>query len=365
MAGMKSRKYNRGGGVPERDEQRTGAPMRVSGGSKLKDITGHDFRNLDENNLEVRVVLKDRPSTSGGTSTRKSMDKRQTRDDLHLFSSSSGIQVGTSFYDFPLPASLPTPAASPHSSPSRLSSRVSTEPEDLEPDPTPREVEIGMALGSPTHAPATWNPQVRFLDTSRDHSPESMEDWIANHPPLKAKSSKWKLFGLFGKKTSGSPTPSQKMQSEMQDFDRPDYATFPSPPMEKTRGKSTTEKRKTKHQKPELNRANTMPESQTQRSTDPPKEFPMPSEAPRNEAPGVRMLEVIIPDVEMERYSIMFANAIRSDASTSALLARRQTTLDRLQTVNDAIAKHVGTSMNLAYYFLPVLLRIIPNSIPL
>jgi hypothetical protein len=46
----------------------------------------------------------------------------------------------------------------------------------------------------------------------------------------------------------------------------------------------------------------------------------------------------------MERYSIMFSGVLQKSGSTttSSLLARRQATLDKLKTVNEAIASKVS-----------------------
>ena len=58
---------------------------------------------------------------------------------------------------------------------------------------------------------------------------------------------------------------------------------------------------------------------------------------------GGQLLDVDIPSVEMERYSVMFGNLLPKPAGmSSSLLARRQATLDKLKTVNEALALKVS-----------------------
>jgi hypothetical protein len=55
-------------------------------------------------------------------------------------------------------------------------------------------------------------------------------------------------------------------------------------------------------------------------------------------------LDVDIPSIHMERYSVMFGSSLQKppgSSSSSSLLARRQATLDKLKTVNEALALKV------------------------
>lgn len=61
---------------------------------------------------------------------------------------------------------------------------------------------------------------------------------------------------------------------------------------------------------------------------------------------GGLMLNVDIPSIEMERYSVMFGSVLQkpASASSSALLARRQATLQKLKSVAESLPK-VGLSV--------------------
>jgi hypothetical protein len=61
------------------------------------------------------------------------------------------------------------------------------------------------------------------------------------------------------------------------------------------------------------------------------------------------LLNINIPTIEMERYSVMFSGVLQKSGTTqSSLLARRQATLDKLKTVNEAIALKVSPHVHRA-----------------
>ena len=65
------------------------------------------------------------------------------------------------------------------------------------------------------------------------------------------------------------------------------------------------------------------------------------------------LLNVDIPTTQLERYSVMFGSVLQKPPNTvtsSSLLARRQATLDRLKTVNEALALKVSLE---AYFEMP------------
>jgi hypothetical protein len=62
-----------------------------------------------------------------------------------------------------------------------------------------------------------------------------------------------------------------------------------------------------------------------------------------------QMLDVDIPSIQLERYSVMFGSVLQKPTSTaSSLLARRQATLDKLKTVNEALASKVSPHVHWA-----------------
>ena len=74
--------------------------------------------NNDFTRQSSRSKLPERPSTSRGPSgkllTRKNAENRETKDDLGLhFNPITAHGRGTTFYNFPLPGALPTPASTP------------------------------------------------------------------------------------------------------------------------------------------------------------------------------------------------------------------------------------------------------------
>lgn len=352
MAGPKTARNPGSGGVRVREAEYTGAPFHVSDEAGVGIVPTHKSVRNFQQSPQLNATLADRPSTSGGMSTRKPSEKRGTRDDLHVKPIRAN-QFSTTYYNFPLPCSLPTPATTPRSSPSRSYSPVISGSEVARPNYAFSEMEIGMAIGSPTHQPTVLGSHVEIQATARENTPESLEDWKIFAHATKSKPSKWKILGgLFGRKSSDSSTEFYQIQTEVQ-TPRLEYVTSPLVTTERTRGRArTNSERKTGKRKPEIQRANTMPtDFQFQRSEVPPKvppkgpkQFPI---LPETQNPEIRLegeplLNVEIPSVEMERYSVMFGSVIKPTASASSLLARRQATLDRLKVVNEAIAEHVS-----------------------
>jgi len=201
---------------------------------------------------------------------------------------------------------------------------------------------IGMAIGSPTHVPTAWNPQ-RF-DHTHSPSPDPTEASMERSPMPPKQKSKWKMFGgLFG---GGKKQPTLQAQNFYQ------LQSQRTPPVEQqpARGWTTSEKH-TAQKKPDVTRANTAP---TRFNLHYGQENPEilvdgshleDSPQQRRNLVGKGMLDVDIPSVEMERYSVMFGSLLSGPAAPSAntpnLLARRQATLDRLKVVNEELAQQV------------------------
>jgi len=379
----------------------------------------------------LETALPEHPSTSGGPATRRLADihftrrgEAQTRDDLHVplvpapapapapNNNSLAPNVGVTYYNLPLSSRLRTAKATEVSitkpaSTSRSSSRekqktskefqeygYSSEDSLLDPSSVAMrkyksnlavdQMPIGMALGSPSQVPTTACSSHAHLQSQNSFngaemaSPGSDTEWRnAALPPKRSKSSKWKLFGMFGKKAAGPSQSSQdfyKLQPER--VQEPDWLNFPAPPVmkEKTsKGRGRTNSERRPHTaKPRLARAMTVPtEFPVDREVAPtarpagkravvetPTDVPAENkrdkeqEEKRIEKSTVRidnapLLAVDIPTVHMERYSVMFSSFLgpkgSSQSSSSPLLSRRQATLDRLKTVNETIAELVST----------------------
>lgn len=351
MAGSRTLRNPGNGAVRVREAENAGAPFHVSGEGKMRNVsTPKSARNF-QRSPQPHAALTHRPSTSGGVSIRKPTEKRGTKDDLHV-SPMRSIQFGTTYFNFPLPGSLPTPTATPSTSSSRTYTPEISEQEVVGSNYTHKLMEIGMALGSPTHKTTIWSPNVQSRAPVREYSPESLEEWQRSTISPKRKASKWKKWGgLFGRKSSDSSVEYSQAQTEVQTAHETDYMTFPEPPTEKPRGRArTNSERKTSKLKPNIQRANTAPmDFQFQESKElpkGPKQFPILTEirSPEIKLDGRPLLDVDIPTIEMERYSVMFGSLIKPTSSASSLLARRQATLDKLKMVNEAIAEHVSGS---------------------
>ncbi|KAK8118615.1 uncharacterized protein PG998_003241 [Apiospora kogelbergensis] len=241
---------------------------------------------------------------------------------------------------------LPTPEASPNSI---ASSRPQVPVIRL---PTPESASdsstIGMAIGSPgrqqTASPSSSQQTLRPTFNRNPVSPLSVVESVASSDSSasKNKPGKWKLFGRFGKKHADSAQPSQTTSvssSEARGASRPGQA-FAAPGVEGERnvGRNNTVsglKTAGKH-KPLVVRSATMPYM----------DKPQPSR-PNNASTNTfrsadngplsnnRLLDVDIPDSNMERYSVMFGDVLKGGQSASSLLARRQATLNKLKTIGD------------------------------
>ena len=361
-----------------RDAEFPSAPIDVTGDAQAKVIDISTARQFEFSQME-RNKLPERPSTSGGpaanSSMRRNAEKRQTKDDLH-YNPLGAHGTGTTFYNFPLPGSLPTPSNTPRSSPPIRTSSLprSDTPDSMEGQTANLNVpqmEIGMALGSPTHQPTNWQSQAPFESTVRNETPDSVDTYVDNEAhvaaPSKQKASKWKIFGgLFGgakKNQGGSPQAFYQLQLEgaaVQTTAEPDYVNFgepsssdPKPSKSRGRGR-TNSQRKAEKLKPDMKRAQTVPlnfefeNSNRGRAQTTTPEITLDG-GPLNVHPGRRhaqagpLLDVDIPSIEMERYSVMFGSLLQKPTGTSSsLLARRQATLDRLKTVNEALALKVS-----------------------
>jgi hypothetical protein len=234
-------------------------------------------------------------------------------------------------------------------------------PAKMEPPP----MEIGMALGSPAHPPTIYQPdpvESFTRNDSPDHVDGSVDGWVNSPPILKRKPSRWKTLGaLFGGRKNTQAF--YQLQPEVPQLPPTDqYVHFEesplseNPPKPQGRGRTSSE-RKSKKNKSDIKRSNTPPINFEYTDTNGRYHARTPEITLEGERLGDNgstpysrsLLDIDIPTVHMERYSIMFSGVLQKSGTTqSALLARRQATLDKLKTVNEAIASKVSPHVHWA-----------------
>ncbi|KAM0325465.1 hypothetical protein ACHAQA_007452 [Verticillium albo-atrum] len=280
----------------------------------------------------------ERPSTSSGPgpapsftsgSSIKDFEKRKskTTDDLHVLTQTSSRGTYKS-YHIPIRGKPPSPKESIREpSPTRTIPVRTQTPDSV--DSNKGIITIGMAIGSPTHPPAAsypdWPPSSAVGVAT---SSPAMEPEPATAVPQRQKSGRWKIFGRSkSKRQKPETTPTLPNSSQASGLDR-----------------SNTERKAPKHT-PIIVRSMTEPavegaaSSSRNPQTDPRGKY-ADIPVPKLDKCDSPFLDVEIPDIKLERYSVMFGNLLQNDgSSSSALLARRQATLDKLRTINDRIVQ--------------------------
>ncbi|UQC89474.1 uncharacterized protein CLUP02_15005 [Colletotrichum lupini] len=335
------------------------------------------------------------------TSFRSFADRRMSKDDLYIRPQSSA-RGGYKSYHIPIRDNPASPVESPGDfshdfSPARTFTVRTQTPDSM--DSNMGTIAIGMAIGSPTHPPPDftasreflpspmpaprdeWQPQASSLSTTMmraSPTPEPPQEIPEPVPAPKQKSGRWKLFGRSkSKRLASSPVAiSQPMNLQHPAPTRTDFDISPTTNQATDLGRRNTEKR-TADSKPAMKRSQTagpvappspkdskppklLSRMASTRSTKSVKKSDI--SAPVHVSMGVPalppkpsggFLDVEIPSITMERYSVMFGNVLGqqphgSQDSTlgsqglqpsSSLLARRQATLDRLKTINDQVTR--------------------------
>ncbi|KAI0200358.1 hypothetical protein F4808DRAFT_168331 [Astrocystis sublimbata] len=348
----------------------------------------HASRALPDIPITFKAKMADRPSTSGGPGSRKTaktdfsqFDKRVSRDDFYLGSRARGETLPGSFVPFRgLP---PTPDASPRSAPTqRFRSATTTAAKEPMGHSTIdlHDGGIGMALGSPSHPPVfkdTWGSQnaappvkERPPIASPPASRSSSVDTFEVDEPVSSKKQpqgRWKLFGLFGKKKSNPSISVAQMSMSISDpnglhgTNRPEaiaaaaaaaeaasraatsQVSLPTDVTSPTR--SNTVKSLKQQHKPIVLRSQTMPTGQRAdedeqrggrggmrvRDDGRLERIPMVQRSMTESRPATKpMLNVEIPDANMERYSVMFNGVLNN--SNPSLASRRQANVQKLKT---------------------------------
>ncbi|KAI0972750.1 hypothetical protein F4678DRAFT_471699 [Xylaria arbuscula] len=343
-----------------------------------KNVDRYASRPLPATPLST-VKMADRPSTSGGSGSKKTaknefnFDKRVSRDDFHLGAKVyGGTRSGPSA---PFWGQTPTPEVSPKTvSIQQFASRTNNWESTTNPMVEPRDVGIGVALGSPTHA-SNFSKNRNMQSTTRLRK----ESRSATPPPVSRSSSvdtfdmpiskkptgKWKLFNLFAKKQSDQSVPAISISDPngLHGTNRPEeeiVVTSQAPPPSNSknpaRSNTTTSSRKAARHKPIIVRSQTMPVS-AQVDRDDAKwragkkqgggdlgRIPIALDTGHESSPASKpLLNVEIPDVRLERYSVMFDGVLKSNPS---LLSRRQATVPKLKRIDDAVEREEEEKLN-------------------
>lgn len=305
--------------------------------------------------LRTTTVGEDqRPSSSSGPSSGRVSarhadlnDKRKSRDDLLIGTMTAEKQRFQSFH-VPIRGNrLPSP---PQPGFSRSQRQHDVRASDGSQGGT-GVIAIGMALGSPSHAPTPTGWQPQLASVLSPNSSDAQESQGESTP--KTKSRKW---GLFRSKSKAK----KKAQSET-NSPQPTSTPVMSPAGATARPnvlRSDSVAVNSRKHKPLVVRSNTepimamesgLPSRPNQPHPRPPHrpvqttparyaERPAPAAGfhlPKSRGP---LLDVEIPDITMERYSVMFGQVLdkkRASRDQSSLLARRQATLSKLKTIDD------------------------------
>ncbi|KFA54133.1 hypothetical protein S40293_07043 [Stachybotrys chartarum IBT 40293] len=247
-------------------------------------------------------------------------EKRISRDDLAI-TTRQFDRANYRSYHIPIRGKPPSPETSPKDpAPPGLAVRTTT-PDSMDGRSVKGEtgvIAIGMALGSPAHprepSLIPWHSQAAAASQAKPSIPSAVTSKGATAtnmtavPPIAVqqeapKSRKWGIFGRSRSKRGRTPETASPSSSA---------AATPNPTAV---------------------RSGTFPGASPGKS----KHTPIIAQVPPVPAiPQSRFLDVEIPDITMERYSVMFSGVLEPQ-QTSSLLARRQATLDRLKNIREAL----------------------------
>ena len=208
----------------------------------------------------------------------------------------------------------------------------------------PDSMVIGVALGNFSENPLpplpqeAWGKRLPLTNKHLKSCTSTREDACLTgdeRATAKHTGNRWKLLGgLFGKKTLSAPaSPFYLLQETSQNSPQPELIV-PQHHIETGREKKVQRYRPQKRDhrmdsKLEIKRSQTAPLQRSREKTPapPPKDR---GKALRLQPNGGPLLQVEIPNVEMERYSVMFGSLIKP-AHSSSLLVRRQGTMEKLK----------------------------------
>lgn len=336
------------------------------------------------------AVMPHRPSTSAGpgsfrsASSRSLNENRQSKDDMLLMRDgrmgTGRPTQGTHPYMMGLRnGNLPTPEASPDqavtsSMTSFLAPAAMTGHKSFM---TSMEVPIGMALGSPSHIseiqPSSWQPQSvtppRRTPSPPPPPPPAAPQMVPQTappapPPLqRRKTTRQRIFGaLFGRGKQSDTAKAADLisaNSSAVSLSTTGSGREAAGSAIPSRSNTISGRKGPKHT-PILVRSNTdlptttAPVEPRHWEQPPPPPPPMPpayswndqsqSVTPSSLANAPSLLDVEIPSIKMERYSVMFSGVLNPQQqkqqrrnSKLTLLERRQATLEKLKSINDRV----------------------------
>lgn len=327
-----------------------------------------------KNAAPVTFAMPARPSTSGGpnakasaflgltTTSRPIADKRLSKDDMYLTGYTGGQRKrGLQPYRVGMRGGLPTPEDSPDMDYPVLSLPTAVPPRMHTPDTlSSGEIQIGMALGSPSRRPDALPWESQPPPGRQPPTPPDLYQGPTAPVVQRQKTQRRKLFGgLFGSRKKeeqprASPEPTES-GSVVSSTTTTSMANQPFGESTPVRSNTVADDRKAPRYRPIVIRSNTLPVVETPtkgingggKSEGP--QMTMTSDlkytrnnylSPNPPAPSSGsgpFLDIEIPSIKMERYSVMFSNVLQPQATSSSLLARRQATLEKLRTINDRI----------------------------
>ncbi|KAL2691919.1 hypothetical protein Neosp_002311 [[Neocosmospora] mangrovei] len=334
---------------------------------------------------------------------RHALDKRVSRDDLSLALKSSRKANNVTAFHVPIHFRPPSPDTSPRSSSlTRMTMVRTSTPDSIGDSSETGVIAIGMAIGSPTQVGeftpiAAWNPQ--RTNTAAAEIPEPAPE------PVDDTQQKTRKWGIFRSKSKRAARPTQPQRSmtdtpnvsttslasggtvhdqrktpkhtpiviRSQTEPVPNEPEVPPPPPIPADLKTPTdlkplspgklikerptgiERKPSKEVKKESSSSGGIGRKMSLRAlrgdsarrraekaaaaAPPP---PSPPPVPPMPQLASSLLDIEIPSIKMERYSVMFNGVLQTQATTSSassLLARRHATLDRLQTIGDGVAE--------------------------
>ncbi|KAI6783387.1 uncharacterized protein J7T54_004414 [Emericellopsis cladophorae] len=224
-------------------------------------------------------------------------------------------------------------------------------------------VAIGMALGSPSHPPpgAGWIPRPDKSAAATTWTPTGPRPAVAT-PVEEATPKKSRKWGLFRSKSKSkkmdnasppqtldrSPATARPNVLRNDTVDAPSSRPAPQVVRAQTAPVMASNRRPQPSQPAQTHRQSPRPSPRHAQTTPAPSpsayaERSMPSSGPQLPTPSGPMLDVEIPDITLERYSVMFNQVLMNKrrqsrdllTSSSSLLARRQATLEKLAPVAD------------------------------
>jgi hypothetical protein len=180
-------------------------------------------------------------------------------------------------------------------------------------------------------------------------------------PTSRKPTGKWKLFGMFGRKQSDQSVPAMSISDPngMKSFHKSgeEAVMVNQPPQSDLKSpvrSNTISSRKAPRHKPIVVRSQTMPlevkgdmydqkpRGSEKRGEGESGRIPIALDTGSNISPATGpLLNVEIPDVRLERYSVMFNSVLNSNPS---LLTRRQATVQKLKSIEDAVERQEVSS---------------------